>query len=90
MYKFQDHPSQATPHVQNQFHSCPIAEWNVEHVRNWLIGIEMDRYIPLFADKSITGLQLVIMDSNKFKVSFLLGAQGCGVSIATDWRPVSG
>ena len=65
----QDHPSQASPHVQNQFQSCPIAEWNVEHVRNWLIGIEMDKYIPLFTEKSVTGVQLVNLDTNRMKVS---------------------
>ncbi|XP_041374422.1 uncharacterized protein LOC121387389 isoform X2 [Gigantopelta aegis] len=52
---------------QNQFQSCPIPEWNVEHVCHWLMALELEKYTPLFKDKSITGSQLLTMDGSKFK-----------------------
>ena len=53
---------------QNQFQSCPIPEWNTEHVCHWLMALELDKYTPLFKDRSITGTQLLAMDGSKFKV----------------------
>ena len=67
---FQDHPSQPGHHTLNQFSSGQITEWNNENVCHWLIGIEMERYAPLFTEKSVTGPQLVAMDSNKLKVLY--------------------
>ncbi|XP_053386646.1 sterile alpha motif domain-containing protein 14-like isoform X1 [Mercenaria mercenaria] len=63
----EDHPSQPGHHTLNQFSSGQITEWNNENVRHWLIGIEMERYAPLFTEKSVTGPQLIAMDSNKLK-----------------------
>ncbi|KAL4217525.1 protein phosphatase 1 regulatory [Mactra antiquata] len=62
-----DNPSQPGHHVLNQFSSGHISEWNNEHVRHWLIGIEMEKYSTLFTEKSITGPQLITMDTNKLK-----------------------
>ncbi|XP_060604974.1 neurabin-1-like isoform X12 [Ruditapes philippinarum] len=72
----EDHPSQPGHHTLNQFSSGQITEWNNENVRHWLIGIEMERYAPLFTEKSVTGPQLVAMDSNKLKA--------LGVTVAKD------
>ena len=33
------------------------------------MGIEMEKYTPLFKEKSITGVQLVMLDANKLKVN---------------------
>ncbi|KAH9498755.1 hypothetical protein Btru_005054 [Bulinus truncatus] len=52
---------------QNQFHSEPINEWNVEHVCNWLVTQDLDKYSAAFREKSITGSQLLLLDSSKMK-----------------------
>lgn len=51
----------------HQIESCPISEWKLEHVRHWLVALEQDKYIPMFADKQITGPQLVLLDGTKLK-----------------------
>ena len=52
----------------NQIESCPISEWKMEHIRNWLVALEQEKYIPMFAEKHMTGLQLVSLDGTKLKV----------------------
>ena len=51
----------------NQIESCPISEWKIEHIRNWLVALEQEKYIPMFVEKDITGLQLVSLDGSKLK-----------------------
>jgi hypothetical protein len=81
---FQDHPSQPGHHTLNQFSSSQITEWNNENVRHWLIGIEMERYAPLFTEKSVTGPQLVAMDSNKLKVLYIFCDKFASISMSWD------
>ncbi|KAK3591679.1 hypothetical protein CHS0354_040599 [Potamilus streckersoni] len=59
--------SPASQNRQNQFQSCAIAEWNIEHVRHWLLGLEMEKYSSLFTEKNITGSQLLLLDGNRLK-----------------------
>ncbi|XP_056010061.1 neurabin-1-like isoform X6 [Ostrea edulis] len=51
----------------NQFQSGSISEWSVENVAHWLMLLELERYIPLFAEKNITGPQLILLDGTKLK-----------------------
>ncbi|KAL3855250.1 hypothetical protein ACJMK2_014466 [Sinanodonta woodiana] len=60
--------SPASQNRQNQFQSCAISEWNIEHVCHWLIGLEMEKYSSLFSEKNITGSQLLLLDGNRLKV----------------------
>ncbi|XP_062609178.1 neurabin-1-like isoform X2 [Saccostrea cucullata] len=51
----------------NQFQSGSISEWSVENVAHWLMLLELEKYIPLFAEKNITGPQLIQLDGTKLK-----------------------
>lgn len=51
----------------NQFQSGSITEWSVENVAHWLMILELEKYIPLFAEKNITGPQLIQLDGTKLK-----------------------
>lgn len=52
----------------NQFQSCAITEWSVEHVCHWLMALELDQYSSEFRDKNVTGMQLLQLDGSKLKV----------------------
>ena len=43
----------------------------MEHVRHWLVALEQEKYIPMFAEKHIAGPQLVALDGTKLKVLLL-------------------
>jgi hypothetical protein len=60
----------------NQIESCPISEWKIEHIRNWLVALEQEKYIPMFVEKDITGLQLVSLGkkNNNTHTNKLIGA----------------
>ncbi|XP_059152358.1 microtubule-associated protein futsch-like isoform X3 [Physella acuta] len=51
----------------NQSQSSSVTDWNTEHVSNWLTSLDLDRYSSAFRDKSITGSQLLLLDSSKMK-----------------------
>uniref|UniRef100_A0A674JMZ7 Neurabin-1-like n=1 Tax=Terrapene triunguis TaxID=2587831 RepID=A0A674JMZ7_9SAUR len=54
---------------QNQWHSRPISEWTTQQVCHWLMGMNMEQYIAEFTAKNIDGQQLMLLDSDKLKVS---------------------
>ncbi|XP_060080061.1 protein piccolo-like [Ylistrum balloti] len=51
----------------NQFQSGVIAEWTNENVCHWLMALEMDKYIPMFKDRNVSGTQLLQFDGAKLK-----------------------
>lgn len=51
----------------NQFQSGGISEWTNENVCHWLMALEMDKYIPSFKDKNVSGTQLLQFDGAKLK-----------------------
>lgn len=57
----------ATNRQSNAYHSCPINEWNPEHVSQWLFSLEMDKYSQAFTDKLIGGKELLLIDGAKLK-----------------------
>lgn len=62
-----DEPS--TTGKQNQWHSRPISEWTTQQVCHWLMGMNMEQYIAEFTTKNIDGQQLMLLDSDRLKVS---------------------
>lgn len=63
-----DEPSSTTG-KQNQWQSRPISEWTPQQVCHWLMGMNMEQYIAEFTTRSIDGQQLMLLDSDKLKVS---------------------
>ena len=70
MFISQDKSTTPSKRTINQIESCPISEWKLEHIRNWLVALEQEKYIPLFAEKNITGPQLLTLDGTKLKVIY--------------------
>ena len=56
----------------SQYSTRPVNEWSTQQVCHWLLGINMDHYAAEFMAKGIDGNQLLLLDSAKLKVSFLL------------------
>ncbi|KAK3083517.1 hypothetical protein FSP39_024554 [Pinctada imbricata] len=53
--------------VMNQIQSASISDWTIDNVCHWLMGLELDKYIPLFEDKNITGSALLQLDGTKLR-----------------------
>uniref|UniRef100_A0A1I8Q7X3 Neurabin-1 n=1 Tax=Stomoxys calcitrans TaxID=35570 RepID=A0A1I8Q7X3_STOCA len=51
----------------------PVHEWTKEQVGHWLLGIEMERYIPVFKEHNVEGGALLSLDSKDLKT---LGVTG--------------
>ncbi|XP_030386241.1 uncharacterized protein LOC115633036 isoform X2 [Scaptodrosophila lebanonensis] len=51
----------------------PVHEWSKEQVGHWLMGIELERYIPVFKEHNVEGGALLTLDSKDFKT---LGVSG--------------
>ncbi|XP_032898320.1 neurabin-1 isoform X3 [Amblyraja radiata] len=52
----------------NQWKTCSVLDWTTHQVSHWLMGLNMEQYIPQFVAKSIDGEQLLQLDGNKLKV----------------------
>ncbi|XP_017477051.1 PREDICTED: uncharacterized protein LOC108367039 isoform X2 [Rhagoletis zephyria] len=55
------------------YKSGPVHEWTKEQVGQWLMGIELERYIPVFKEHNVEGGALLSLDSKDFKT---LGVSG--------------
>ncbi|KPU77589.1 uncharacterized protein Dana_GF24861, isoform L [Drosophila ananassae] len=51
----------------------PVHEWTKDQVGHWLMGIELERYIPVFKEHNVEGGALLTLDSKDFKT---LGVSG--------------
>ncbi|XP_055842128.1 uncharacterized protein LOC129909158 isoform X2 [Episyrphus balteatus] len=51
----------------------PVHEWTKEQVGHWLMGIDLDRYIPVFKEHNVEGGALLTLDSKDLKT---LGVSG--------------
>ncbi|XP_073838926.1 protein phosphatase 1 regulatory subunit spinophilin isoform X12 [Musca autumnalis] len=51
----------------------PVHEWTKDQVGHWLLGIEMERYIPAFKEHNVEGGALLSLDSKDLKT---LGVTG--------------
>ncbi|KAI9588657.1 hypothetical protein GQX74_004502 [Glossina fuscipes] len=55
------------------FKGGPVHEWSKEQVGHWLMGIEMERYIPVFKEHNVEGGALLSLDSRELKMLGVLG-----------------
>lgn len=51
-----------------QWQNRPVSEWTNQQVCHWLMGMNMDQYMPEFTAKGVDGQQLLHLDSDKLKV----------------------
>ncbi|XP_034104401.1 uncharacterized protein LOC117568110 isoform X9 [Drosophila albomicans] len=51
----------------------PVHEWSKEQVGHWLMGIELERYIPVFKEHNVEGGALLTLDSKDFKTLGVCG-----------------
>ncbi|XP_054732697.1 uncharacterized protein LOC129240747 isoform X3 [Anastrepha obliqua] len=55
------------------YKSGPVHEWTKDQVGQWLMGIELESYIPVFKEHNVEGGALLSLDSKDFKT---LGVSG--------------
>ncbi|XP_039488789.1 uncharacterized protein LOC120450068 isoform X13 [Drosophila santomea] len=51
----------------------PVHEWTKDQVGHWLMGIELERYIPVFKENNVEGGALLTLDSKDFKTLGVCG-----------------
>ncbi|XP_067860479.1 neurabin-1 isoform X8 [Heptranchias perlo] len=60
----------------NQWKTRAVLDWSTHHVSHWLMGLNMEQYIPQFTAKSIDGEQLLQLDGS--------GLKALGITISQD------
>ncbi|XP_041098420.1 sterile alpha motif domain-containing protein 14-like [Polyodon spathula] len=55
----------------NQWQNRTVLEWSCQQVSHWLMGLNLEQYIPEFTAKNIDGKQLLQLDGSKLKVLML-------------------
>ncbi|XP_039592713.1 neurabin-1 isoform X2 [Polypterus senegalus] len=51
----------------NQWQNRAVFEWSSQQVSHWLMGLNMEQYIPEFTARNIDGEQLLQLDGRKLK-----------------------
>ncbi|XP_072431559.1 neurabin-1 isoform X3 [Chiloscyllium punctatum] len=51
----------------NQWKTRAVLDWSTHQVSHWLMGLNMEQYIPQFTAKGIDGEQLLQLDGSKLK-----------------------
>ncbi|MGH0147413.1 UNVERIFIED_CONTAM: hypothetical protein FKN15_013728 [Acipenser sinensis] len=51
----------------NQWQNRTVLEWSCKQVSHWLMGLNLEQYIPEFTAKNIDGEQLLQLDGSKLK-----------------------
>ncbi|GCB60232.1 hypothetical protein scyTo_0006845, partial [Scyliorhinus torazame] len=51
----------------NQWKTRAVLDWSTHQVSHWLMGLNMEQYIPQFTAKSIDGEHLLQLDGSKLK-----------------------
>ncbi|XP_042188553.1 neurabin-1 isoform X2 [Callorhinchus milii] len=59
----------------NQWQNRAVLEWSPQQVSHWLMGLNMEQYIPEFAAKNIDGEQLLQLDGSKLKALGVIVSQ---------------
>ncbi|WAR10431.1 NEB1-like protein [Mya arenaria] len=59
----------------NTFSTGGINEWTEDHVRHWLMGVEMELYADTFRNHGVTGPQLLALDNNKLKAMGIVNSR---------------
>ncbi|XP_067865962.1 neurabin-1 isoform X3 [Heterodontus francisci] len=60
----------------NQWKTRAVLDWSTHQVSHWLMGLNMEQYIPQFTAKSIDGEQLLQLDGSRLKA--------LGISVSQD------
>uniref|UniRef100_A0A3Q4GH14 Neurabin-1 n=1 Tax=Neolamprologus brichardi TaxID=32507 RepID=A0A3Q4GH14_NEOBR len=60
---------------QYQWQNRSITEWTSQQVAHWLMGLNLERYIPEFTAKNIDGVQLLQLNSAELKALGVTSSQ---------------
>uniref|UniRef100_UPI00398EC4D6 neurabin-1 isoform X2 n=1 Tax=Pristiophorus japonicus TaxID=55135 RepID=UPI00398EC4D6 len=59
----------------NQWKTRAVLDWSTHQVSHWLMGLNMEQYIPQFTAKSIDGEQLLQLDGSRLKALGVTASQ---------------
>ncbi|XP_029518780.1 neurabin-1 isoform X2 [Oncorhynchus nerka] len=60
---------------QHQWQNLIVTEWTSQQVSRWLMGLNLDQYIPDFMAKNVDGDQLLQLDSTELKTLGVASSQ---------------
>ncbi|KAK6324073.1 hypothetical protein J4Q44_G00064120 [Coregonus suidteri] len=60
---------------QHQWQNLIVTEWTSQQVSRWLMGLNLEQYIPEFTAKNVDGDQLLQLDSNELKTLGVASSQ---------------
>ncbi|XP_061738354.1 neurabin-1 isoform X2 [Nerophis ophidion] len=60
---------------QDQWQNRSVAEWTLQQVSRWLVGLNLEQHIPEFTAKNIDGEQLLQLESADLKVLGVTSSQ---------------
>ncbi|XP_066529990.1 neurabin-1 isoform X3 [Hoplias malabaricus] len=63
------------PPKQHQWQNRSVLEWSCHQVSCWLMGLNLEQYIPQFTVKNVDGEQLLQLDSTSLKALGVASAQ---------------
>ncbi|KAL4629899.1 neurabin-1 [Arapaima gigas] len=61
------HRSQHLSLKHHQWQNCSVLEWNCQQVAWWLMGLNLEQYIPEFTARNINGERLLQLDGSSLK-----------------------
>uniref|UniRef100_A0A674DM86 Neurabin-1 n=1 Tax=Salmo trutta TaxID=8032 RepID=A0A674DM86_SALTR len=60
---------------QHQWQNLIVTEWTSQQVSRWLMGLNLEQYIPDFMAKNVDGVQLLQLDSTELKTLGVASSQ---------------
>uniref|UniRef100_A0AAR2M3E3 Neurabin-1 n=1 Tax=Pygocentrus nattereri TaxID=42514 RepID=A0AAR2M3E3_PYGNA len=66
---------EAQPPKQHQWQNRSVLEWSCQQVSCWLMGLNLEQYIPQFTAKNVDGEQLLRLDSTALKTLGVASSQ---------------
>ncbi|CAB1350741.1 unnamed protein product, partial [Coregonus sp. 'balchen'] len=60
---------------QHQWQNLIVTEWTSQQVSRWLMGLNLEQYIPEFTAKNVDGDKLLQLDSNELKTLGVASSQ---------------
>ncbi|KAF4073844.1 hypothetical protein AMELA_G00247860 [Ameiurus melas] len=62
-----ENQDEGQPLKQYQWQNRSVPDWSCQQVRLWLMGLNLEQYIPQFTAKNVDGEQLLQLDSDALK-----------------------
>ncbi|XP_030056539.1 neurabin-1 [Microcaecilia unicolor] len=59
----------------SQWQNRSVQEWNTQQVSHWLMGLNLEQYVPEFIAQSINGEQLLQLDGSRLKALGVASSQ---------------